>query len=273
MNAHPAECTMSNAHFEYVLRLGDSSLVLGQRLAEWTGHGPVLEEDIALANLALDLIGQARLLLAHAGTLGAGSGKEARSEDELAMQRDAWDFRNYTICELPNGEPVSHVGSSRDYAFTITRNFLYSAFQVELWRSLEASSDRALAAIAEKSLKESRYHVRHSADWVVRLGDGTEESRRRMRRALELLWPYTNEFFAEDPLESELAAAGIAPRSATLAPGWKRCVESVLEEATLGVPAATPFVSSGKRGVHTEHLGHLLSEMQFLQRTYPGAQW
>jgi ring-1,2-phenylacetyl-CoA epoxidase subunit PaaC len=229
----------------------------------------VLEEDIALANLALDLIGQARLLLSHAAKL-EGRG---RGEDELAMQRDAWDFRNYTICELPNGEPVSHVGSARDYAFTVTRNFLWSAFQVELWQALEASSDRELAAIAEKSLKESRYHLRHSADWVVRLGDGTGESQRRMRRALELLWPYCNEFFAEDPLEAELGAAGIAPRGAALAPGWKRSVEPVLEEARLGVPAPAPFVSTGKRGVHTEHLGHLLSEMQFLQRTYPGGQW
>lgn len=246
---------MSNAHFDYVLRLGDSSLVLGQRLAEWTGHGPVLEEDIALANLALDLVGQARLLLAHAGTL-EGRG---RGEDELAMQRDAWDFRNYTICELPNGEPVSHVGSSRDYAFTITRNFLYSAFQVELWQSLEASSDRALAAIAEKSLKESRYHLRHSADWLVRLGDGIEESHARMQRALDLLWPYTNEFFEgeEAPLE--------AP--------WRKSVEPVIAEAKLRLPARSGFLSAGKRGVHTEHLGHLLSEMQFLQRTYPGAQW
>lgn len=246
---------MGNRDLDLALRLGDSSLVLGQRLAEWTGHGPVLEEDIALANLALDLIGQARLLLAHAATLEA----RGRGEDELAMQRDAWDFRNYTICELPNGEPVSHVGSARDYAYTIARQFLYSAFQIEVWRSLEGAEDRALAAIAEKSLKESRYHFRHSADWVVRLGDGTHESHARMQRALDLLWPYTNEFFEGE--EAPLEAA------------WRGSVEPAIAEATLALPPRSGFVSAGKRGVHTEHLGHLLSELQFLQRAYPGAEW
>lgn len=259
----------SPAHFDYLLRLGDSSLVLGQRMAEWIGHGPVLEEDIALANVGLDLMGQARMLLTHAGAL-EGRG---RDEDALAMLREAHEYRNYTLCELPNGEPVSQVGSTRDYAFTLTRNFLYSAFQCGLWAALAGSTDAELAAIAAKSAKESRYHLGHASDWMVRLGDGTEDSHRRMQAALDLLWPYTRELFAPDPAEADLAAAGIAPRSESLRAGWLAAVEPVLAEATLARPADSGFLSTGRRGVHSEHLGHLLSEMQHLQRTHPGAQW
>jgi ring-1,2-phenylacetyl-CoA epoxidase subunit PaaC len=259
----------SPAHFDCLLRLGDSSLVLGQRMAEWIGHGPVLEEDIALANVGLDLVGQARMLLSHAGAL-EGRG---RDEDALAMLREVHEYRNYTLCELPNGEPVSQAGATRDFAFTLTRNFLFAAFQCELWAALGGSTDPELAAIAAKSAKESRYHLAHASEWMLRLGDGTEESHRRMQAALDLLWPYTQELFAPDPAEAALAAAGIAPRSETLRAGWLAAVVPVLDGATLARPADSGFMSSGRRGVHSEHLGHLLAQMQFLQRAYPGAQW
>jgi ring-1,2-phenylacetyl-CoA epoxidase subunit PaaC len=247
------------AHFDYVLRLGDSALILGQRLSEWCGHGPVLEEDIALANVALDLIGQARLLLAHAGTLeGAG-----RDEDRLAFLRTESEYRNLTMLELPN----------QDFGRTVMRNLLFSAYEVHLWDALQRSRDGDLAAIAGKSLKEARYHLRHAADWVVRLGDGTDESHRRTQAALDALWPYTAEFFAPDETERAVCAAGIGVEGAALEAAWNATVRPTLEEATLAVPQASPFRSRGRLGVHTEHLGHLLSELQYLQRTYPEAQW
>jgi ring-1,2-phenylacetyl-CoA epoxidase subunit PaaC len=249
----------SAAHLEYVLRLADSALVLGQRLAEWCGHGPVIEEDIALTNTALDLIGQARLLLTHAGTL-EGRG---RDEDALAFLRHEHEYRNLTICELPNV----------DFGRTILRNFLFAAFQAPLWEALASSRDGELAAIAGKSAKETRYHLRHAADWTVRLGDGTDESHARMQRALDDLWPYTAEFFAPDAVDDEVAAASIGPAWSTLAPAWERAVLPVLQEATLTVPARTPFLSHGRQGRHSEHLGHLLAVMQHLQRAYPGAKW
>lgn len=247
------------AHFEYVLRLGDSALILGQRLSEWCGHGPVIEEDIALTNAALDLLGQARLLLTHAGAL-EGRG---RDEDALAFLRREHEYRNLTICELPNV----------DFGRTILRNFLFAAFQLPLWEALASSGDAQLAAIAAKSAKEARYQLHHAADWTVRLGDGTEESHARMQRALDDLWPYTAEFFAPDPVDAAIEAAGIGPAWSSLAPAWEREVLPVLESATLAVPARTPFLSRGKQGRHSEHLGHLLAEMQYLQRTYPGAKW
>lgn len=254
-----AAATETNpAHLVYVLRIADSSLILGQRLSEWCGHGPVIEEDIALANVALDLLGQARLLLSHAATLGG-----ERDEDELAFGRDQHEFRNVSIVELPNG----HFGR------TVLRNFLFTSFQRELWQALVGSSDTALAAIAAKSSKETRYHVQHAADWTVRLGDGTEESHQRMQQALEELWPYTAEFFAATGDDAALVAAGIGPDWSNLRTGWEAAVAPVLEVATLTVPAATPFLSAGKAGRHTEHLGHVLAEMQFLQRAYPGSRW
>jgi ring-1,2-phenylacetyl-CoA epoxidase subunit PaaC len=247
------------AHFDYFLRLGDNALVLGQRLSEWCGHGPVLEEDIALTNIALDLIGQARLLLAHAAKLeGAG-----RDEDQLAFLRTESQYRNLTMLELPN----------QDFGRTVVRNLLFSAYQLHLWEALQASRDSALAAIAAKSLKESRYHLRHASDWVVRLGDGTEESHARSQTALDTLWPYTAEFFAPDETERAVAAAGIGVEGASLEAGWTGTVRPILEEATLALPQASPFRSRGRLGVHTEHMGHLLSELQYLQRTYPGTQW
>ncbi len=250
---------MHPALFDYLLRLGGSSLILGQRLSEWCGHGPVLEEDLALTNIALDLIGQSRLLLSLAGKL-EGKG---RDEDELAFLRNEGGYRNLTLVELPNG----------DFARTVVRNFLFSAFQCELWQALRASAQPELAAIAEKSAKEARYHFQHSADWVVRLGDGTDESHRRAQTALAALWPYTAEMFSPDPVEDELAAASATVTGATLQTGWNARVEPVIAEATLALPASTPFRSLGKLGVHTEHLGHLLAEMQHVQRAYPGARW
>jgi ring-1,2-phenylacetyl-CoA epoxidase subunit PaaC len=247
------------AHLDYVLRIADSALILGQRLSEWCGHGPVIEEDIALANTALDLIGQARLLLTHAGAL-EGKG---RDEDALAFMRAEHEYRNLTICELPNG----------DFGRTILRNLLFAAFQLRLWQELAASTDAQLAAIAGKSLKETRYHLQHAADWTARLGDGTEESHRRMQRALDDLWPYTAEFFSVNATDERVHAADIGPAWSSLAAGWEESVLPVLEVATLKVPARTPFLSRGKEGQHSEHMGHLLAEMQYLQRAYPGAKW
>ena len=246
-------------HIEYVLRLGDNALILGQRLSEWCGHAPVLEEDMALANMALDLIGQARMLLTHAGRLeGAG-----RDEDQLAFLRNEQHFRNLTVCELPND----------DFARTVVRNFLFSSFQVLLWTRLTESSDADLAAIAAKSLKEARYHQQHAGDWVLRLGDGTDESRLRTQRAVDYLWPYTAEFFAASPTDAAVAAAGVGPAWSELEQAWERVVVPLLVEATLTVPARTPFKSFGKFGRHSEHMGHLLATMQYMQRSYPGAQW
>lgn len=243
-----ATVTAADAHVQYVLRLADTSLILGQRLSEWCGHGPVLEEDIALTNIALDLIGQARLLLTHAGEL-EGRG---RGEDQLAFLRNESEFRNLTMVELPNG----------DFAQTMLRNFLVTAWQREQWLVLTSSSDAALATIAVKSLKETRYHVQHAADWIVRLGDGTEESHARTQGALAALWPYTAEFFG-----------GAADLDRPIQAAWEASVLPVLEVATLSVPARSAFMSHGTLGVHTEHLGHLLTEMQVLQRTHPGGNW
>jgi ring-1,2-phenylacetyl-CoA epoxidase subunit PaaC len=246
-------------HFEYLLRIGDNALIHGQRLSEWCGHAPVLEEDLALANIALDLTGQARLLLTHAGKLE----NKGRDEDALAFLRDENQYRNVTLAELPNG----------DFGQTVVRLFLFSAFHNELWRALQASQDAELAAIAAKSLKESRYHLRHSADWLVRLGDGTDESHARMQSALEVLWPYTAELFEPDAVDDAVAAAGLGVAWSTLEPQWQAAVLPVLREATLSVPQPTPFRSNGRLGRHSEHMGYVLAQMQTLQRAFPGAQW
>lgn len=246
-------------HIEYLLRIGDNTLILGQRLSEWCGHAPVLEEDMALANTALDLIGQARMLLTHAGNL-EGKG---RDEDQLAFMRTEPHYRNLTLCELPN----------HDFARTVVRNFLFASFQVRLWERLLDSTDAELAAIAGKSLKEARYHRQHAGDWVVRLGDGTEESHVRTQAALEYVWPYTQELFVADATDEAVSAAGIGPAWSALEQVWEADVVPVLNEATLVVPARTPFQSYGKFGRHSEHMGHLLASMQYMQRTYPGAQW
>jgi ring-1,2-phenylacetyl-CoA epoxidase subunit PaaC len=249
----------SDALFRYVLRLADTSLVLGQRLGEWVGHAPALEEDLGLANLALDLLGQARLLLTYAGEI-EGKG---RDEDALAFLRDAPEFLNLTLAEQPNG----------DFAQTIVRQWLIDAWQIELYEGLMASADTRLAAIAAKALKETRYHYRFSSGWLVRLGDGTTESHERMQGALDALWRFTSELFAPDEIDERMSRAGVAPLLAELAPRWSARVTEDLRAATLTRPAAQPYPWHGKRGVHTEHLGHLLGEMQHLQRTYPGARW
>jgi ring-1,2-phenylacetyl-CoA epoxidase subunit PaaC len=249
----------ATARLDYVLRIADSALILSQRLAEWCGHGPVIEEDIALTNTALDLIGQARLLLTHAGALEG----QGRDEDALAFLRDEPQYRSLTICELPN----------EDFGRTILRNCLFAAFQMQLWQALASSSDAQLAAIAGKSIKETRYHLQHAADWTVRLGDGTEESHARMQRALDYLWPYTAEFFSPTATDEQASAAGVGPAWSTLAAGWEQSVLPLLEVATLKVPPRTPFLSRGKEGRHSEHMGHLLAEMQYLQRAHPGANW
>ncbi|MCP5240506.1 MAG: phenylacetate-CoA oxygenase subunit PaaC [Zoogloeaceae bacterium] len=246
-------------HVEYVLRLGDNALILGQRLSEWCGRAPVLEEDLALANMALDLIGQSRLLLTHAGRL-EGKG---RDEDQMAFLRVERDYRNLTMVEVPN----------EDFGRTTVRNFLFSAFQVLLWEKLVASSDSELAAIAAKSLKEARYHLNHSAEWVIRLGDGTEVSHARTQAALDYLWPYSAELFAANPTDDAVSAAAIGPAWGELEAAWEAMVLPVLSEATLVVPARTPFKTFGKFGRHSEHMGHLLATMQYMQRTYPGATW
>ncbi|HVW70202.1 MAG TPA: 1,2-phenylacetyl-CoA epoxidase subunit PaaC [Steroidobacteraceae bacterium] len=243
----------------YVLRLGDTSLVLGQRLGEWIGHSPALEEDLSLANLSLDLIGQARLLLSYAAEL-EGKGHD---EDALAFLRDAPQFLNLTLAEQPNG----------DFAQTIVRQVLLDAWQLELYEALATSKDTRLAAIAAKAVKETRYHFRFSSGWLVRLGDGTEESHRRAQNALDGLWRFTDELFAADEVDEAQAAAGIAPKLAELQPRWLARVDEVLREATLQKPASVRHPWYGKNGVHSEHLGHMLAEMQHVQRTYPGAQW
>jgi ring-1,2-phenylacetyl-CoA epoxidase subunit PaaC len=249
----------ASAHFDYLLQLADTSLVLGQRLGETVGHAPALEEELGLANIALDLIGQARLLLTYAGEL-EGRG---RDEDQLAMLRTPDEFRNLVLAEQPNG----------DFACTIVRQVLIDAWQLELYEALQASSDPRLRAIAAKSLKETAYHFQYSSHWLVRLGDGTDESRARARQALEQLWPYTREMFDEQAPDRALAEGGIAPSPASLEAGWSARIGGVLREATLSMPAPVPYRWHGRRGVHSEHLGYLLAEMQVLQRTYPGAQW
>ena len=245
---------------EYVLRLADATLVHGQRLSEWCGHAPVLEEDIALANVALDHVGQARALLTLAGAL-EGRG---RDEDALAFGRGEREYRNVTMLELPNG----------DFACTVLRGFLWASFMKVMCEALAAScSNEQLAAIAAKSLKEVRYHQRHLGDWVVRLGDGTHVSHRRTADALALLWPYAAEWFEDDAVDRAAAEAGIGPAWSALQPAWLAEVETVLAEAGLTPTAQTPFRSTGKQGRHSEHMGYLLAEMQSVQRAFPGAAW
>jgi ring-1,2-phenylacetyl-CoA epoxidase subunit PaaC len=260
----PAAPPTPNALFEYLLRLGDDRLVLGHRLSEWCGHGPILEEDIALSNVALDLLGQATMFLRLAGEV-EGKG---RDEDALAYFREVVEFRNCQLVELPNG----------DFAHTIARQFLFDVYAVVLLDALSASANAGIAAIAAKSLKEAKYHVRHSGEWMLKLGDGTEESHRRVQQALDGLWRFTSELFAADAIDRELEKIGVAPDVASLAASWGRHVRDVIERATLTLPHDVPppraaSTRGGRAGSHTEFLGHMLAEMQIVARSHPGAVW
>ena len=243
----------------YLLRLADTCLILGQRLSEWCGHGPVLEEDIALTNMALDLIGQSRALLTHAGRL-EGRGHD---EDQLAFLRDERDYLNLTIAELPRG----------DFAFTVLRNLMVATLLKLTWHGLQASSDAGLAAIAGKAIKEARYHQEHASDWVLRLAGGTDESLRRTRAALAELWRFVPEMFESDVIDESAAATKLGPKASDLEAEWLAEMNAVFAEAGLAAPAGGAFRSTGKLGRHTEHMGFLLAEMQHLQRAYPGGVW
>ena len=243
----------------YALRRADDALILGHRLSEWCGHAPILEEEMALANIGLDLIGQARSLYTYAAAVEACG----RDEDKLAYLRDAPQYRNLLLVEQPNG----------DFAETMMRQLFYSAFADPYWRAMMDSGDATLAAIAAKSEKESAYHLRHAGEWIVRLGVGTAESRRRTQAALEELWPFTGEIFETDASERGLIEAQIAVNPESLREIWTATVSSVLAQAELGLPAATWMQTGGRSGRHSEHLGYVLTELQFLQRTYPGAVW
>jgi ring-1,2-phenylacetyl-CoA epoxidase subunit PaaC len=243
----------------YALRRADDALILGHRLSEWCGHAPMLEEDMALANMGLDLLGQARELYSYAAKV---EGKD-NDEDTFAYLRDVRQYRNLLLVERPNG----------DFAQTMARQFFYAAFADLYWRAMMASRDMTLAAVAAKSEKESAYHVRHCSEWMVRLGDGTDESHRRAQAAVDALWAYTGEMFAVDDDERSLIDAGIAVDPAGLRPQWLDTVSGALREATLTLPENDWMQQGGRSGRHSEHLGHLLSELQSMQRSFPGATW
>ena len=247
----------------YLLRIGDTCLIQAQRLGEWCGHGPVLEEDIAMTNMALDLVGQARAVLTRAGAMEAELGGAAHDEDQLAFLRDERDFLNLTVAELPRG----------DFAVTVLRNFALATFLKLLWQRLLGSSDAELAAIAGKALKEARYHQQHAGDWVLRLGGGTDESLRRLRAAADTLWPYLPEMFEADDVDDHARSIDLGPRWSELADDWNAEVLPPLQQAGVTPPAARAFRSTGKRGVHSEHMGYILTEMQHLQRSHPGGVW
>jgi ring-1,2-phenylacetyl-CoA epoxidase subunit PaaC len=252
---------MSGEHAlrDYALRLGDDALVLGQRLSEWCGHAPMLEVDLALANIGLDLLGQAQHFLAYAGAL-EGRGRDA---DALAFHRDVMDFKNCLLVEQPNG----------DFAQTMARQFLFSTWQELYLGALTASTDATLAAVAAKAVKETAYHAQLSSEWVVRLGDGTDESRQRMAHGLDWMWRFVDELFDADLVDETVTLMGAGVDKAALRPAWDARVDAVLADARLERPAARRGVIGGRVGRHSEHLGHMLSEMQFLQRAYPGATW
>jgi ring-1,2-phenylacetyl-CoA epoxidase subunit PaaC len=245
--------------FDYVVRLGDDRLVLGHRLSEWCGHGPILEEDIALTNIALDLIGEANLLLALAGKL-EGKG---RDEDALAYFREVVHYRNAILAELGKG----------DFGFTIARQFFFSVFAYLQMEALQKSSNAELAGIAAKAVKEHKYHVRHSADWMVKLGDGTDESHRRMQSAVDELWRYTGELFIADDVDKAAAKSGLGIDPSTLQTAWRSHIDEVMKRATLTIPEVKFMQQGGRAGRHTEYLGHMLAEMQIVARSFPGAAW
>lgn len=254
-----AKVDLDKALFEGLCRLGDTTLVLGHRVSEWCGHAPVLEEDIALANVALDLIGQTQLWLG----LAAEVEHKGRDADALAFRRDVWEFRNLLLVERPNG----------DFGHTLMRQFLFDAWHQPLLKALEGSRDNRIAEIAAKAGREVAYHLERSADLVIRLGDGSDESHKRMQAALDTLWPYTGEMMTRDSTDCALAEAGMMAAPDTIRPQWEAIVAEVLDEATLKAPEATYMHKGGKQGQHSEHLGHMLATMQWLQRAYPDAKW
>jgi ring-1,2-phenylacetyl-CoA epoxidase subunit PaaC len=250
---------MKEAKFEYLLRLGDSSLIIGHRLSEWCGHGPILEEDIALINIALDFVGNATSILAYAGQV-EGKG---RDEDALAYMRDERGYRNLLITEQPNG----------DYAATIARQFLFDTYMFFLYEELKKSKDETIAAIAVKSHKEITYHLRHTTEWMYRLGDGTPESHLRLQNGLNDLWMFTNEMFDMDEVDAILIKEGIAPDLNDIKASWEKRVKEVISEATLTIPETTFKQKGSREGKHSEHLGFLLAEMQYVHRSFPDAKW
>ncbi len=266
----------------YVLQIADNALITGHRLSEWCGHGPVLEQDIAITNMALDHIGAARSLCDYAATLYNDLSPEAREqafsspmlnqafaqkgkleEDDIAYLRDAWDFRNVQLAEQPN----------EDWAFTVARSFFTDVFNYYFYKALQESKDELLAAVAEKSLKEVSYHLKWSSEWVIRLGDGTEESHRRMQKAIDERWAYTGEFTIATEADKAMLQAGIGADLGVIRQQWLEHVKNIIEEATLKMPENTWMQQGGKTGIHTEHLGYVLAEMQYLQRAYPGMEW
>lgn len=253
-----------NSRTEYILHLADTALILSQRNSEWCGHGPILEQDIAITNISLDLLGQARYFYQHAANLiNTSNNNNSTTEDSLAYLRGEREFRNLLITELPN----------QDWGRTILRQFLVSVFLHELYEKLQFSKDEQIAAIAAKSLKEVKYHVKWSSEWVLRLGEGTEESNSRIKKAIDDLWPYTGEMFITLPFEKELADSGIGVDPSTLQSTWNEKITEVFQEAGLQVPEKIFMQTGGKNGVHTENLGFMLAELQYLQRAYPGAEW
>ena len=245
--------------FEYVLRMADDSLILGQRLGEWCGHGPILEEDIALTNISLDLIGQSISLFDLAAALQG----EGKTHDDLAFLRFENQYKNVLLVEQPNG----------DFAMTIMRQFFFDAFRKPFYEALCKSPITQLAAIAEKSLKETRYHLKHTSEWVIRMGDGTEESHARAQAAIDHLWRYTHELFYEDAIDAELQAAAQVPSLKAIETSWLETVKAVFAEATLEIPANNWKFDGGRQGRHSEHMGYLLAELQYMQRAYPNMQW
>ena len=244
---------------QYAVRLGDDSIILGHRVSEWTSRGPFLEEDIALANVALDYIGRARMYYSYAAELS----DDGKKEDDFPYKRNEREFQNHLINELPRG----------DFAYTMARQLCVDVFNIHYLTAMCQSNDATLAAVAAKGIKETKYHLRRSHDWTLRLGDGTEESHSRMQVALDDLWGYTHEMFEQDELEKRLVSAGVAVDSSSLREVWLTDISAIIEEATLTVPTAEWAVRGGREGYHTESLGHLLTELQFVHRSYPGCQW
>jgi ring-1,2-phenylacetyl-CoA epoxidase subunit PaaC len=249
----------NQAYYTYLLRLADDTLILGQRLSEWCGHGPILEEDIALSNIALDYIGQSTNIFKQLASLS----NDGKDEDAIALTRMESEYLNALMLELPNG----------DYAATIARQYYYSSFYLLYLEQLKSSSDVFLAGFAEKSIKEVKYHLQHATDWMLRLGDGTPESHSRMQHAVNSLWPYLGEFFLDDELDVQASGEGWGASREALKAAWTDRLNSLFTEAGLTVPSEAWYHSGGRKGRHTEHMGFLLAEMQFLQRAFPGAKW